>query len=165
MSLALALCAATVAVAPRALADGAPAAVTPTAPAISATLEQCVSSVNQAERTATFAGEMATIPGAARLEMHIEVFERLPGEVAFHAVSSPGLSVWRTAAPGVKTYRYLKEITNLSAPAVYRASVRFRWLTAKGKLLRAAELRTPRCVQPAGPGSGHKALEEPTPPA
>ena len=53
----------------------------------------------------------------------------------------------------------------VSVPAGVDVHIADQILTAKGKLLRAAELRTPRCVQPAGPGSGHKALEEPTPPA
>ncbi len=64
--------------------------------------------------------------------------------------------------PGVKSYSYLKEVTNLSAPAPYRAAVRFRWLNAKGKLIRAAELRTPRCLQTAEPRNGPQyRLEEP----
>jgi len=153
---------------PAALAAGTPtAAQSTTATAVKppavATLEQCLTSSSPAERAATFAGEMQTIPGAIKLEMRIDVLERLPHEIAFHAVSSPGLSVWRIAAPGVKTYRYLKEVTNLAAPAFYRADVRFRWLNAKGRVIRAAELKTPRCQQPSGPGGGHKVLEEPAP--
>jgi len=155
-----------IAVAAGALAAESPASQstsTTAKPPMSATLEQCVTSVNQAERSATFAGEMAAIPGAVKLEMRIDVFERMPHELVFHAVSTPGLSFWRTAAPGVKTYRYLKEVTNLSAPAFYRAAVRFRWLNARGRLIRTAELRTLRCLQPADRGGGHKALEEPAP--
>jgi hypothetical protein len=164
LALAVASVAAWIAIAPGALAADSPASQstsTAVKPSDSATLEQCVTSVNQAERSATFAGEMAAIPGAVKLQIRIDVLERMPHEIAFHTVTSPGLSVWRTAAPGVKTYRYLKEVTNLSAPAFYRAAVRFRWLNAKGRLVRAAELRTPRCEQPAGPGGGHKVPEEP----
>ncbi len=166
LALALAGVATWLALAPAAL--GAPVAVTQstTAPAkapVSATVEQCVTSPNPAERSVTFAGEMAAIPGAVKLEMRIEVLERLPREIAFHGVSSPGLGIWRTAAPGVKNYRDLSEITNLAAPASYRAAVRFRWLNAKGRLIRATELKTPRCEQPAGAGVGHKAVEEPAP--
>jgi len=154
--------------APGALATSTPTAgqsttLPPVKPPAAATLEQCMTSSSQAERTATFAGEMQTIPGAVKLEMRIDVLERMPHEIAFHAVTSPGLGVWRIAAPGVKTYKYLKEVTNLAAPAFYRADVRFRWLNAKGRVIRAAELKTPRCQQPAGPGGGHKVLEEPAP--
>lgn len=118
---------------------------------VSATLEQCVTSEEQAERAATFAGEMASIPGSSKMEMRIDVLERTPREMAFHMVSAPGLGVWRTAAPGVKSYRYLKEVTNLAAPAFYRAVVRYRWFNGKGRLLKTAELRTPRCAQPLTP--------------
>ena len=116
-------------------------------PPASATLEGCVTAAEQAERSATFAGEMSAVPGSAKMEMRIDVLERLPAETEFHLVTAPGLGVWRWAAPGVKTYRYLKEVTNLSAPAFYRGSVRFRWLNAKGKLVKALQMRTPRCSQ------------------
>ncbi len=153
------------ALAPHALADTPAAATqstTPVKPTAVATLEQCVTSGTQAERSATFSGEMAAIPGAVKLEMRIDVLERMPREAIFHTVTSPGLGVWRIAAPGVKSYKYLKEVTNLSAPASYRASVRFRWLNAKGKMIRAAELKTARCVQTA---QGRKPAEEPAPAA
>ena len=65
---------------------------------------------------------MTAVPGTAKMEMRIDVLERAPTETAFHAVTAAGLGVWRTAAPGVKTYRYLKQVTNLAAPAYYRAA-------------------------------------------
>jgi hypothetical protein len=120
-------------------------------PNASATLEQCVTAVAQAERSATFGGEMTAVAGSTRMEMRIDVLERMPGEPQFRTVSAPGLGVWRTAAPAVKVYKYLKQVTNLSAPALYRAVVRFRWLNAKGRLIKAQELRTPRCEQPEAP--------------
>jgi hypothetical protein len=126
---------------------GTPAPV-PGAP--SAALEQCVTSLTQAERSATFLGEMTATPGTGRMSMRIELQERLPGETAFRNVAAPGLGVWRAAAPGVKVYRYIKQVTNLSAPASYRAAVRFRWLNGKGKLIKGVERRTSTCAQPPG---------------
>jgi hypothetical protein len=120
-------------------------------PSASATVEQCVTAVNQPERAATFAGEMTAIAGSARMEMKIDVLERMPEELHFHAVSAPGLGVWRSSSQGVKVYKYLKQVTNLSAPAFYRAAVRFRWLNARGRLIKAVEMRTARCEQPASP--------------
>jgi hypothetical protein len=75
----------------------------------------------------------------------------MPREPLFRTVTAPGLGVWRSAAPGVKVYKYLKQVADLSAPALYRAAVRFRWLNSKSRLIRALELRTPRCDQPAPP--------------
>jgi hypothetical protein len=118
-------------------------------PTVSTTLEQCVTSGSQEERSATFAGEMASVPGAARMEMRIDVAERLPEEVAYRTLSAPGLGVWRTSAPGVKVYRYLKQVINLAGPAFYRGIVRFRWLGPHGRLLASALLHTKRCEQPS----------------
>jgi hypothetical protein len=154
------------ALAPKALAQSATA--TTTTPSVklpaSATLDQCVTSTEQTERSATFAGEMTAIKGATKMEMRVDVLEKMPRELVFHALVAPGLGVWRIAAAGVSTYKYLKEITNLAAPASYRAVVRFRWLNAKSHLVKSIELRTPRCAQPVTPGGGRKALEEPQPP-
>jgi len=120
-----------------------PSPVTP-----SASVEECVTSSVQAARSATFSGEMTATPGTGRMSMRIELQERLPGEALFRTVAAPGLGAWRSAAPGVKVYRYIKQVTDLAAPAVYRAAVRFRWLTTKGRLIRALERHTPTCVQP-----------------
>jgi hypothetical protein len=123
------------------------------APIASATLEQCVTAVTQSERSVTFSGEMTAIPGSVRMAMRIDVQQQPPGDALFHTISAPGLGVWRSSDPGVKTYRYLKQVTNLFAPAVYRAAVRFHWLNANGRLIRAAERNTPRCGQPAPPST------------
>jgi len=165
LACALALAAGTQAAAPAqpaaaAQAPGAPAAASADATAVQgaavkasagATLEQCVTSTQQLERSATFVGEMTVIPGTARMLMRIEVLERVPHEALFHQVSYPGLGQWLRAAPGVRTYKNLDKVTDLSAPADYRAAVHFRWLNAKGRLIRSQELRTGRCVQPAAP--------------
>jgi hypothetical protein len=117
----------------------------------SATVEQCVTSAVQAERSATFSGEMTVISGTGRMSMRIELQEWLPSEAVFRTVAAAGLGLWRTASPTVRVYRYIKQVTDLAAPAVYRAAVRFRWLTTKGKLIKALERHTPTCVQPASP--------------
>jgi hypothetical protein len=116
-----------------------------------ATLEQCVTSVAQGERSATFAAEMTALPGAPRMAMRIEVQERLPGQTLFHRVTAPGLGAWRAADPKVKIYKYLKQVTNLSAPAEYRAFVHFRWETATEHVVRRAQRVTPHCDQPEAP--------------
>jgi hypothetical protein len=83
-----------------------------------------------------------------RMGMRIELQQRLRGETSFHTVLAPGFGVWRASEPGVKIYKYVKQVTNLTAPAAYRAVVRFRWQGEKGHVLKRAELRTSRCQQP-----------------
>lgn len=57
---------------------------------VAATLEQCVTSVDQAERSVTFTGEMVAVAGAARMAIRIDLEERLPGEGEYHAVQLLG---------------------------------------------------------------------------
>lgn len=114
-----------------------------------ASLTQCLTTGEQAERAATFAGEMTMIAGASRMAMRIDLLERAPGETGYHAVAAPGLGVWRASAPGVGIYKYLKQVTNLSAPADYRGLVAFRWQGPRGRVLKRDERRTRKCSQPA----------------
>ncbi len=125
------------------------AAQTDAAGGAAATVEQCVTTGEQTDRSATFSAEMTAVTGTARMAMRIEVQERMPGEGLFHTVSAPGLGVWRGSAPGVKIYQYVKQVTNLSFPADYRALVRFHWLNGKGYVIRRAERHTLQCSQPA----------------
>ncbi|HEX3434119.1 MAG TPA: hypothetical protein VHT25_08670 [Solirubrobacteraceae bacterium] len=127
---------------------GAQQTMTPETGGVTATLEQCVTSTEQAERSATFTGEMSSIAGATKMSMRIDIEERLPDESEFHMVSAPGLGVWRAADPKVKVYKYLKQVSNLSSPASYRGLVRFRWINAQKHVIKRAERLTTRCLQP-----------------
>ncbi len=157
-------------VAPASAASPAPvywtplAAQTDAAGGAAATVEQCFTTGEQADRSATFSAEMTATAGTARMAMRIEVQERLPGEELFHTVSAPGLGVWRGSAPGVKIYQYVKQVTNLSFPADYRALVRFHWLNDKGYVIRRAERHTLECVQPASAPSSTPAPVTPATP-
>ena len=131
---------------------------------VSATLEECVTAVAQSERAATFSGEMTAIAGTVRMSMRIDVEERVPGETSFHAVTAPGLGVWRSADPKVKVYKYLKQVTNLSSPASYRGFVQFRWIGDKGHVIKRGERMTTRCLQPALPGEASETPEPNTTP-
>jgi hypothetical protein len=134
------------------VADGAQtgsSAVAVQEPTASATLEQCAAGAAQSERSATFAGEMTAMPGSMRMAIRIELQELPSGEALFHTVTASGLGAWRVSDPGVKAFRYNKQVTNLFAPASYRATVHFRWLNAKGRLIRSSVRHTLRCKQPA----------------
>jgi hypothetical protein len=127
---------------------------TPSKADATATVEQCLTAPLQSERSATFVGEMSAIPTSTRMEINIGLLERVPGEGPYRLVSATGLGGWRASAPGVKTYTYIKQVTDLSAPAFYRGAVRFRWLNAKGHVIKAEEMRTLRCEQPAPESTG-----------
>jgi hypothetical protein len=111
-------------------------------------IEQCVTSTVQAERSATFTAQMAATATTQKMAMRIELQQRPRGESEFHTFAAPGFGVWRTSEPGVEIYKYVKQITNLDAPAAYRVLVRFRWLDERGHVFKREELHTSRCVQP-----------------
>ena len=61
---------------------------------------------------------MTAISGSTRMMMRIDVQEQLAGETLFHSIAAPGLGVWRSSDPDVKSYRFIRQVTNLSAPGV-----------------------------------------------
>ena len=110
-----------------------------------ASLVACHVAVDQADRTATFAGELVATATSRSLEIRIIVLERTGGTGRFSAVSVGG---WRRSSPGVGAYKYVKQVTNLPAPAQFRARVDFRWLAATGAVLGSQTRTTATCVQP-----------------
>jgi hypothetical protein len=114
-----------------------------------ATLEHCATAALQSERSVSILAEMNAIPHTARMAVRIEIQERLPEAALFHTVKAPGLGVWRESDRGVSSYKYLNKVTDLSAPAVYRAAVDFRWLNASGHQIKKLERDTSSCTQTA----------------
>ncbi len=114
-------------------------------------IEQCVTSTVQLERSATFTAQMNATMATQKMAMRLELQQRLRGESEFHTLAAPGFGVWRVSEPGVKIYKYVKQVTNLESSAAYRVLVRFRWTGEAGRLLKRDELHTPRCVEPTLP--------------
>jgi len=136
---------------------GAQQLTSPAVGSASATLEECVTATIQEQRAVAFSAEMTAVPGTMRMAMRIDLEERAPGELEFHTVTASGLGVWRSSDPKVKVYKYLKQVTNVSAPAAYRGFVRFRWLNAKGHTIKRAERLTSRCLQSEAPSEPSEA--------
>ena len=132
--------------------DGSPATGQPSVegqtPIAQAMLQQCVTAAAQSERSAVFSGEMNAIPDSTRMMMRIDVQEQLAGETLFHTIAAPALGVWRSSDADVRSYRFIRQVTNLGAPGFYRALVSFRWLNAKDHIIKTLAEHTPRCVQP-----------------
>jgi hypothetical protein len=119
-----------------------------------ASVEQCLTAANQAERSATFDGQMTAIAGTQRMSMRIDLQERTASEPSFHAIAGSGLGVWRASDPGVKIYKYVRQVTNLPAPASFRALVSFRWIGEVGRVIRHTTRHTAPCEQPEAPAQG-----------
>jgi hypothetical protein len=121
------------------------------APAYSATVEQCITSTVQSERSATFTAQMVATGATQRMEIKIELQQRMRGETEYHTIVAPALGVWRGSEPGVRIDKYVQQVTGLTAPAAYRALVQFRWLGDHGHVLKRVELHTMHCLQPLPP--------------
>jgi hypothetical protein len=118
------------------------------APTLSAGVEQCVTAPTQADRSVTFTGQMETVAGAHRMAIEIVVQEHTIEEEGFHTLTTAGLGSWQRSEAGVKIYKVRQAVTDLPAPAVFRAIVRYRWMNEKGEIIRHDERRTPICKQP-----------------
>ena len=114
----------------------------------SAALTQCTVAVEQNDRSSTFAGQMVAISTTQRMMMRISVQERSPSDQVFHTISAPGLGSWRSSEAGVKVYKYFRQVTNLPAPGDFRGVITFRWLTARGHVLRQTVRDTQSCQEP-----------------
>ena len=98
-------------------------------------------------RLAIFEGRMRTVKGTVRMAMRFELLEHTPGSDDPRPVDAPGLGEWRRSRLGVKDFTYAQTIKGLSSGVTYSSSVEFRWLGAKGKVLRKLERRSGTCVQ------------------
>jgi hypothetical protein len=137
----------------RTTVQGVPGATGGTPTIASASISQCVTT--EGERSVTFVGQMTMVAAASRMQIRTYLVQRRAGEQQFHMVSAPGLGTWVEADPGVKTYRELRQVTNLAAPAAYRAVFDFRWLGAHGRVVKRQQLTTSGCWQPApAPATG-----------
>lgn len=132
--------------------EGAGGGTTGAAPAVSATVDQCIVGEAADARSVTFTGQMETVPGASRMDMQIVLLEHTHGVPGFHVPAAGGVGAWQRSETGVKIYRYVRQVTDLPAPAVFRALIRYRWLDEAGRVVRSDERRTPVCREP-GPAS------------
>jgi hypothetical protein len=132
------------------LASPSPAPATGPGP-VSAGVEQCVPAVVQTERSATFTAQMTAVTGTQHMAIQMEIQERTPADPSFHTVTAPGLGVWSESETGVKIYKFVKQFTNLAAPADFRALVHYRWIDNRGRTIAHTQRRTPLCEQPAQP--------------
>ena len=99
------------------------------------------------ERSASFQGDMRAFGRAVGLSMRFTLQARDADE-GWAPVDAEGFDVWLTAEPGVSRYVYDKAVDGLAPGADYRAVVRFRWRSAKGRVV-AREVRHSRpCRQP-----------------
>jgi hypothetical protein len=107
----------------------------------------CVTNADQAQRSATFEGDMRAVRHGPQLQMRFTLQSRAQAGASWTRVAAPNFDQWQTAAPGKARYVYDKTVENLPY-GDYRALVRFRWRTAAGVTVLALRRVSRACHQP-----------------
>ena len=108
----------------------------------------CTPALDGAARGATFEARMKAVKGTERMQVRFTLQVRDDGETSWRRVAAAGFDTWLSSQAGVRRYSYSRTIQNLAAPAVYRTTVRFRWLDADGATLRSRRDTSAWCRQP-----------------
>jgi hypothetical protein len=111
-------------------------------------LLHCARGLAAQDRSVTFEGRVAAIPGARRMQMRFTLQASTPDAPAWARVTAGGFGTWITAPRGLSAYLYDKTVDHLLAPASYRAVVDFRWRDASGQVIRRARDTSRACRQP-----------------
>jgi CARDB len=130
------------------LAAPVAAGAAPERPPLQARRVACTTGASASARRATFTASMPAVAGTARMAIRFDLLHRAPGDPAFARVAMPAWQRWERSQPRRTGFIYTKTVRALRAPDAYRASVRFRWYGADGRVLRRAQRRTPICREP-----------------
>ena len=118
--------------------------------ALSAKQTACTTGADGASRAAAFTGTMPANAQTKRMQMRFVLVQRsgVGPKGAFKRISVPGWGGWEKSDPGRQAFVFTKRVEALTGPAGYRAVITFRWLDAKGHVLRTTTRTTPACEQP-----------------
>ncbi len=131
-----------------ALATPGALAQTTKPPALGVTVSTCETGVQDSDRVAAFTGSMPTAAGAVTMAMRFDLEERVGAAGRFDPLPAPNFGRWERSEANVAGLVYTKRVEGLQAPAGYRVRVRFRWLDADGKVVRATRRTSAVCEQP-----------------
>ena len=90
------------------------------------------------------AARMRALESTERMWMRFTLLERT-GLEGFHRLKAPGLGIWQRSDAGVERFGYRQAVEGLSANAVYRMRVDFRWLDAGGVVIRQVQRHSAQC--------------------
>jgi CARDB len=100
------------------------------------------------DRNATFLGRMDAVPGASKMAIRVQLFEKLGRDEAWSKLDVPALRQWHTSQAGVQRFAWKQTVDNLRAGGAYRARVVYRWLSPAGAVIVANQRATPTCKGP-----------------
>ena len=118
-------------------------------PPLTAAVESCTTSALPAQRVVSFLGSMPAIAGGGRMQMRFDLERRRRGDRKWRRLGGvPGFAEWERSEPARAGFVFHKRVDGLEVPANYRATVRFRWEDAGGRIIRQVRRRTAGCAQP-----------------
>lgn len=88
------------------------------------------------------------IRGTVRMGLRFELYRRAAGSPHFRRASAPRLFMWRRSGVRPPSYDVNQIVNGLTAPAVYRMRVGFRWYGRHGRVLATRYRDTRLCRQP-----------------
>ena len=98
------------------------------------------------ERSATFYARMTATKGTSQMALRMTLIDRA-GDGPPTAVESPALAQWRKSNKGVKRFGYAQEVAGLEKGGAYAVQVQFRWLGARGQVIRSVKRTSGTCRQ------------------
>src|SRR3954467_12645412 len=97
-------------------------------------------------RAATFYARMYAVKGTNTMAMRFTLINKA-GDGPPTVVDNPSLSQWRKSRPKVARFGYSQSVEGLEPGGVYAVQVQFRWLDARGKVIRSVKRTSKSCRQ------------------
>src|SRR3954471_5335178 len=98
------------------------------------------------ERSATFYARMTATKGTNQMAMRFTLIDRA-GDGPPEVVDNPALAQWRKSNKGVKRFGYAQSVAGLKQGGAYAVQVQFRWIDAKGQVIRSVKRTSGTCRQ------------------
>src|SRR4051794_10354648 len=118
----------------------------PVTPGLVARVAAC--DVTSDNRTATFYARMDTLAAASKMQIRLQLFERLGRDDSWSKLDVPALRQWHSSQPGVKRFGWKQTVDALRLGGAYKAHVQYRWVSPAGVVLDTASRDTPVCRGP-----------------
>jgi CARDB len=110
-------------------------------------VRSCEAGDTPKHRAATFYARMYSIKRTRQMAMRFTLIDRA-GDGPPTVVKDPSLSRWRKSRRGVSRFGFAQSVEGLKPGGVYAMRVTFRWLDARGKLIRTVRRTSKSCRQP-----------------
>ena len=109
-------------------------------------VRSCEAGDTPQHRAATFYGRMYAVKGTRQMAMRFTLIDRA-GDGKPTVVNDPALSRWHKSRRRVSRFGFAQSVKGLKPGGVYAVRVRFRWLGARGKILRTEKRTSGNCRQ------------------